>query len=86
MREVATLACPIGKLKTDQYDDVTEMGSEETWAGTNKKPRIFTDEDKNQSRTWRPIQILEGRHTIDKIDDITGWDKTPVVKIFLVLI
>ena len=51
MREVATLACPIGKLKTDQYDDVTEMGSEETWAGTNKKPRLFTDEDKNQSRT-----------------------------------
>ena len=51
MREVATLACPIGKLKTDQYDDVTEMGSEEVWAGTNKKPRLFTDEDKNQSRT-----------------------------------
>ena len=48
MREVATLACPRGQLRSDRISDVTRLDYKESGAGTNKKPRLFYEENNDQ--------------------------------------
>jgi len=48
MREVATLACLRGQLRSDRISDVTRLDYKESGAGTNKKPRLFCEVDNDQ--------------------------------------
>ena len=41
MREATILPCPIGKDIVPQNEAVTKLCEDESWDGTNKKPRLI---------------------------------------------